>query len=1280
MSDTHIHDIFQQSPTRELEEVQKVNARAQAENDVREFYETDSARDVLTTLGNLVDKYSHEEPRFLYISATFGSGKTHLLKLIGFAADTESEFADLGEELANRWPGFQSFRQSVANSHVDRLKPVFLNLLNRDASQEPPLPYLIYEAIGRELGYPTDPNWLLEWAWQLDMNHGDCWERLQEVEHDGQAFEDVYDERASLRSWLYDAVPTLDDSPFSSREEVKQSIDDAIEEVDPDEFDPDELVDRVEAAQESLSTPESETELLIGLDEVALFIGDGRHRYREFQETMEALTELGVGPNPPVIGTGQYPIERIHGEFDDTEVTEQPWYGAQELLEGADTEIIVRKRWLQKDTEGGEVVESALREMPDLTLDAYSDIAGADPDAVESYPFREYDLGLLRTVIQQLMPRGRVTEEEYVQGRALLILVRSLFTRFEWGDKQVGALVTWDELYDLLVEETTYIPLWVQEMVENKLIPSAGGDEDAFSVRVAKALYLLNQVRSEVPSTPANLARLMVKSTNESFETVRGDVESALSDLLEDRKVLTETNDRGDEEYLLVSEEQEDIMTRANTRAQQIPSHRLSAKLENSLREGSDLLLSEGSRHEVDLKSERKVPLRFGYSVLDPIEQAPTPEFDAVRVRLVAGRDDEVSDQVDAWQSTNEGRDGGEHVLVAVDLQKSTINRLRDVMGMQEVLSEETETYPDLESDHRDEQRGLESTIREQLQDADVYVRTGGTKGRYGDVFEQVVETQVKAVFSGTRFVLTNGITEVEDAKQMARFFRGVGNWPLSSEDAITLGVDTDRVELADGWCQEFLDEYENTQSLRAEDLLTQTVKRGGMYCGTPQESISALLITLATANKIALRRDDEYITEPDDIGRAVRNKTNLTDVQIRFESLDGIDPDQIRETIETLIGEEPDGTDPDAWLSELANWVDENSVLVKRVLRGVSREFGEGASLDELETALQPALGGESLETDDFASDEIARQSERFARAKGLFRSVESGDSLWEQFSQRTSEMQRLYPGADITGEMQSIVGGDEVPDADQLRATIDEADAHRRTVVREQYERITGASPPDEVPESVVSSLATWLYAHDGSSKETADRVAVEFDGVTIDDLYNLFETAWNGDSFSEEDLVDPTVVQQAKRFERARRLLEASGSEASLWSQLREASKRLEEEYPNHPVTTNVSEMLSRSQPPSVDDVEQLLDEAKNPFEVDERLEELADELQSEYPDHDLTAEVVEVVSGTNPVSEERVGELIEEAEQLLDGVDEQLRRIRETMDELSDGSVMMIEPLD
>jgi hypothetical protein len=240
-----------------------------------------------------------------------------------------------------------------------------------------------------------------------------------------------------------------------------------------------------------------------------------------------------------------------------------------------------------------------------------------------------------------------------------------------------------------------------------------------------------------------------------------------------------------------------------------------------------------------------------------------------------------------------------------------------------------------------------------------------------------------------------------------------------------------------------------------------------------------------------------------------------------------------------------------------------------------------------------------------------------------------------------------------------------------------IDEADAHRQRVVREQYERITGEVPADERPESVVSSLVTWLYAHDGSSKEIVDRVSVEFEGVTIDDLYDLFETAWEGGSFSEEELVNPSVVQQAERYNRARRLLEAAGSEASLWSQLRDASSRLEKEYPNHPVTSDVEETLSRSQPPNVDEVEQLLDEAENPFEINKRLTELAEELQAEYPGHKTTEMVVDAAEREEELDDGRVSELIEESERLLEDVNKQLRQIREEIDDLKDGSVLLIK---
>jgi len=601
-------------------------------------------------------------------------------------------------------------------------------------------------------------------------------------------------------------------------------------------------------------------------------------------------------------------------------------------------------------------------------------------------------------------------------------------------------------------------------------------------------------------------------------------------------------------------------------------------------------------------------------------------------------------------------------------------------MGMQEVLSEETETYPDLEEDHREDQRNLESDVRERLAEANVHVRSGSPNGRYADVFERVVVEELQSVFGSTRYALSGGITEVDDAKQMANFFRGVGEWPLSQEDAVMLGVDTDTVTLTDGWCQSFLADYKTTQSIRGEELLNETIQRGGSYRGTPRESISALLITLATANEIALRKDDEYITEPEAIGRAVRNKTNLTDIQIRFESLDGIDPDQIRETVRTIMGEPPVGNDPDAWLSELAEWIDENSVLVRSALRGVSKEFDETVSLGALENAINPALSGEELDTEDFASEEIETQAERFARAKDLFQPNADDKTLWERFSEQKAEMQRLHPGADVTADMQAITGGAEVPNSDRLQEIIDDADAHRRAVAQNQYERITGETLTDEEPKSIVSSLSTWLFAHDGSSKETADRVSVEFEAVNIDALYELFELAWDGDSFVEADLVDPTVIQQARRYEKARRLLEASEGEASLWSQLRDASNRLGEEYPTHPVTSEIKDTLSQSQPPSVGEVERLLEAAQDPFNLEKRLAELAEELQTEHPDKELTDVVVDAVDGDSSPSKDRMRELIDDAEELLEGSSKQLRKIRETMNDLSDGSVVMIDSLD
>jgi len=177
---------------------------------------------------------------------------------------------------------------------------------------------------------------------------------------------------------------------------------------------------------------------LLGLDEVALFVGDSRHRYREFEETMEALQH---GPNPVVVTTGQYSLpatrESLIGK-----PSEDHWTHQQVPLEGADTEIIVRKRWLQKDSAGSSRVSSPpLVDARPLAGDVFtSRECRPRPGRVIPVPRVRLD-PVAWTVMQELITQGRATDRDYIQGRALLVLVRSLFTKFGWASAEEGDLV-----------------------------------------------------------------------------------------------------------------------------------------------------------------------------------------------------------------------------------------------------------------------------------------------------------------------------------------------------------------------------------------------------------------------------------------------------------------------------------------------------------------------------------------------------------------------------------------------------------------------------------------------------------------------------------------------------------------------------------------------------------------------------------------------------------------------------------------------------------------------
>ncbi len=1001
---SRLQTLFHRDPTRGLEEVQKVNSTAQAEQDVEEFCETESARRVLTRLGDVLKQDGRlPDPRFLYLHATFGSGKTHLLKLIGYATGQTGVSDSVVDGLSTRFDGFRHLRNAIEKAPVDRFVPVFLNLLDRDASAEPPIPVLIYEAIGNQLGYPTDPRWLLEFLFQLEQEAPETglWPRLQETEVDGRS---LLDDRGLMKTWLYEAVPRVlkEAGRDCTESDVRGWVEAAEEGAAGDAFGPEALRRRIKTAQSLLSDRSGEdTELLIGLDEIALFIGDERSRYEELRATMEVLIE---DPNPVVLGTGQWGLKGVHADYVG-DPDPSAWYSQEVGLEGADTEVIVRRRWLQKKSGAKPEVRQAIQPMPDPP-EAFPDGTGAngfgaggtgaEEDAVAAYPLRPGDLHAVREAMQALLTTGRGAATEHIQGRALLVLVRALFVRRGWAEEELGAIVPWPEFFAVLRSETNLVPTWTEELL-SRLEANASGIEAPVQ-EVAQTTFLLNQ--AEIQATKAAITHLLLQRASEDVSERREDVREALGWLNENNYVFEESGE-DPTWYRLLTERQVSVAEKVVQKAKTISYPRLRSTIKGWIREYGTLLKAPGNRQEVDLPGERKLPLTFHYSVLEPVSEPPDhPGAVALRV-LVAG---DTGTEAQDWKSRNDGGQASEDGLIAVGLPANFEDRLRRYIATGDVLQNETRHFSDLESDHLREEQVLREQLREALDEGEVMgARSGQTFGTYADGLKAFITEEVVPRKFPRRKSLTRALAPIDDGPNFAAFFHEGAEWPLSGADAQTLGVDLESQEFEEegSWKQEFWAAAEARSGgkiIDGDQVIAMTEQRGGAFLGTSVEAMGALLLALATSEAIQLKQNGETLRDDKDRGRAVRNKTEIRGLTIRLEPPPGQEKVKRLRAVHgalTRADTTPKGRDEVA--EAVTTWAQENAGEVQRIRQFIEQTFDRTA-VGTLTTRLQEAASDpSSVDADMLSTTEMKEQAETYERARRLM----DGDasSLWEKF-----------------------------------------------------------------------------------------------------------------------------------------------------------------------------------------------------------------------------------------------------------------------------------------
>lgn len=554
-----ISELFVKPVERPIEGVIKADDQRHLETEVEEFVVT---REIAKGLSEFVERYL-EEPgtNGVWISGFFGSGKSHLLKIVSLLLDrnplpsgrhpSEIILPKIEDEILRG--GLRRACQVPATS-------VLFNI-DQKADQiggDPGAPILsVFLKVLNELrGYHSRQGHIAQFehglakkeqlegfkqAWQAAT--GTSWEDARiDVEYlENETFAEVYSAYAGVSQ---DEALRLFDR---SRENFKVSIESFAEQV-----------------KEYIDSQGPDFRLNFFVDEVGQFIGPNSQLMLNLQTVAESLATKCEG-RAWVLVTSQGDLKRVLGELDGTVTQDftkiQGRFKTRLTLTSADVKEVIQKRLLAKTEAEPEVLTTIYdREKDNLvTLYRFSDDSvqykswrGSD-EFCDFYPFHPYQFDLFQRCIEQLSRHDMFTGRHTSVGeRSMLEVFQSVVKGMR--EETVGGLATFDRMFD-------GIAATLRGDVQTSIHQAASQLDLPLTLRVMKALFLLKWVR-EFKATPRNVAILLIdrpaldiaaheKAVGEALEVLarqsylqrNGDVYEFLTDTEKDIEVEIKNTD-----------------------------------------------------------------------------------------------------------------------------------------------------------------------------------------------------------------------------------------------------------------------------------------------------------------------------------------------------------------------------------------------------------------------------------------------------------------------------------------------------------------------------------------------------------------------------------------------------------------------------------------------------------------------------------------------------------------------------------------------------------------
>ena len=546
-----MREIFSKPIDRPIEGVIKANDESSLRTEIEEYVLTHEISKRLEAFISAYNDYSAATQNGVWISGFFGSGKSHLLKMLALLLENREIDGQRIVDMFLPKCDDEIFRAALRKACSRPSKSILFNIDQKTdtitTKQTDALLSVFVKVFDEMCGYYGKQGYIARFERDLDKRslYGrflESYERLAGKPWTKGREQAILEGRNIARTYAEitgEPEETANGIIDKYRRDYKLSIEDFAAEVK-------EYVDR--------QAPGFRLNFFV--DEVGQYIADNVKLMLNLQSIAEALATVCKG-QAWIIVTAQEDMTSVLGEFDKKQGNDfskiQARFANRLKLTSANVDEVIQKRLLEKKTDCRAALESIYEEQKNNFKTIFGFTGGtrykqytSAEDFIECYPFVPYQFTLFQEAIKGL------SDHNVFEGRHNSVGERSMLGVFQMvaialGDLEVGSLASFDLMFEGIRQSVKSTAVQAIRRAEQHL-----DDEDA--TRVLKVLFLVKYYSRQFIANARNISVLLQKSFSENAEARLKRIQEALNRLDSESYVQ-----RNGDVYEYLTDEEQDI-------------------------------------------------------------------------------------------------------------------------------------------------------------------------------------------------------------------------------------------------------------------------------------------------------------------------------------------------------------------------------------------------------------------------------------------------------------------------------------------------------------------------------------------------------------------------------------------------------------------------------------------------------------------------------------------------------------------------------------------------